>query len=739
MPNFNLRTEPMPELSLGVSRCALRMETSLIRSTLVNMASSTPLSPGKQLFGSAVGQRVVGSCVRKSTNHDSGTGMMSPNLGGNLLCLNTSFSSCIRQPNEAKHFSFENRTQGFRLSNVYVTVPSVSFTLCTSNELTFAVCEYETGGAAIFVMDTSASVTIPTCFFHKCTCTAPGNDGELCSSCAGMICIPSPSLTLLSLSVLPRIVQEADRDGAIVIRSLVVRISNSAFVDCSSKSQAGAVFSYIIMDTLLSFIQFRGCSSADDPDARDIFIARNSSSQISTDIIQFCDSTSGAPNVFFLSDSASNSDLVPQISFTPTIKSVDVSFDGDEATVTVETEEAIRGTMGLLLDGSNVPRLVHVVFGDRKTLSPVGKVFVSSGTNGVLPSASYSHRKSTLPPFPLPTVLSAESTLKDWKTTEIVVKGVRLEEGSYWMLVEKEGKKWNITLTRSDSMTLIGRAPLYPSTAEGRLEWETEYEVTKVMCLPEGEQHEEQVELQGSVTFITPAELPRIEACTRRHLNKEQTNMIVLLEGRALLSRTGKVSVTNGTMMWESLSVVIVVDDTHCTAEFAVGEVETSHQLRFGEEYTLRGSWTESNGFHVEDGITLVVPFPPIIAHIEFVFSNTLHTTCFVKLTGTDLMVGNSLKITLNDSLSFIATITSETEARSTELLIGWPTTLRHNTQYTLTSIEAMNEDYGIPSFDHLISNSTGSLPDDVVIFVDRGSSSESTLFSKTNECSSTQ
>ncbi|KAK2953067.1 hypothetical protein BLNAU_12056 [Blattamonas nauphoetae] len=1167
------------ETSLAPSGCALRMETSLIRSTLVNMTSSTPFSPNKQLYGSTVGQRVVASCVRKSTNHDSGTGMMSPNLGGNLMCLNTSFSSCIRQTNDDQNlaFSFENRTNTSTPGRFYQSHPnvtSVSFTLCTFEDLTAA--PRDSGGAAIYLITSLSSLTILTCFFHNCTLTGRlGNYGGAifysyqvetdcpmtvsassfteCSSTGVSGSIHSYSTLIVMEKCFFELSKATSAYGAMALNSKTITISNTAFVECSTDYYSGTIFLSRVSTLTLSFLQFRGCFSTDDPDGKDIYFGNNVSSEITSDMIQFCDSTSGAPNVYFSSNSTANSDLVPQISSTPTIKSVDVTFDGDEATVTVETEEALIGTMGVLLDGSNVPRLVHVVFGGGTTLSKVGKGIVSSGANGILPSASYSYRKSALAPFPLPTVHSAESTLKDWNTTEIVMCGANLWEGSYWTLVKKENNTLNITLTRSDSKTLVGTAPLYPSSAEGRLEWETEYEVTKVMCREEGEQHEAEIGLAESVTFTTPAEPHRIESvdcslngkkdvvvvelrgrkltssgqtvvvsgtsgeitssvelfnvtstnclvnfsigssedsshvvfggryellsvesdsssfvvnsglsfsvphppritsiaapsevssstfvlsvsgehlpsgstftvtltsghtftisyssattgtstigiggidevqfdtdysiqsvirtesgrdddhilftsisfrtplgptlssiscdfsssnpnilnlslstarmpmevftltlkttqypletihlplassdistgfvlvevykqtntlkygteysivgmssssvvavvtaspfstpsepiritsasCSlggdqqksalvkmmgvklgggktfnvtvrkmegstligveivlsgtlsgessstthivsvlvfgttnpllsfgttyqitrftvdgsasvvdadvtfsvpsepsrivgveKRQLNKDRTQMIVWLKGRALLSRTGKVSVTNGTMMWESLSDVIVVDETHCTAAFAVGEVETSNELKLGEEYTLRGIWTESNGFHVEDGITLVVPFSTMISHLEFVFSNTLHTSCFVKLTGTDLIVGNSQMITLNDSFSFVATVTSETEARSAELPIGFPMTLQHNTKYTLTLIEAMNEDDGIPYFDSAISNSTGSLPDDVVVFVDSGSSSESSLLcgDRTQPCTS--
>ncbi|KAK2954836.1 hypothetical protein BLNAU_10166 [Blattamonas nauphoetae] len=105
------------DTSFASSRFGVRTESSLVGSTLVNMTCSSRMSLGTRLFGSEVRQLVVGSSVAESTNHDSGTGMMSPHLGGNVMCLNTSFSSCIRTGNNDTNleFSFENRTQSVLL------------------------------------------------------------------------------------------------------------------------------------------------------------------------------------------------------------------------------------------------------------------------------------------------------------------------------------------------------------------------------------------------------------------------------------------------------------------------------------------------------------------------------------------------------------------------------------------------------------------------------------------------
>ncbi|KAK2956729.1 hypothetical protein BLNAU_8363 [Blattamonas nauphoetae] len=47
------------ESSLAASGCVLQMDTNLIQTNLLNMTSSSPFSPGKQLFGSEVCQRVT--------------------------------------------------------------------------------------------------------------------------------------------------------------------------------------------------------------------------------------------------------------------------------------------------------------------------------------------------------------------------------------------------------------------------------------------------------------------------------------------------------------------------------------------------------------------------------------------------------------------------------------------------------------------------------------------------------
>ncbi|KAK2945723.1 hypothetical protein BLNAU_19336 [Blattamonas nauphoetae] len=491
-----------------------------------------------------------------STNHDSGTGMMSPNMGGNLLCMNTSFSSCIRDRNAVEDLKSTNYTQGDRLNNVPAGVTSVTYTLCTFNEMTDS--SPSEGGAAIYLFVNKISLTIKMCSFHKCHCTGNGNRGGAVrysgpANKTSPVSISDSSFTECysfystgSLDVMQASTitmtgccfaqSTSPDDGAVRIDAKVMTLSNNAFLDCTSQSWAGALHVWVVKTLSLSFSQFRACSANVSLRANDIVFNCNKSTEITQSMVKSCDSTSGPPNVFFGQDLKNNSILVPQLSLTTTIKSLDVTFGVNEATVSVETEEAIKGTMNVLLDGSNVPRLVHVVFGSGTTSSKLGKAVVTSGPNGILPEADYSFRNATVtgsdiitsfPPF----IIEASSSLNDWNTTEIVLRGANFKDGWYSMLVGKEGNEWNIPLTWSDSGTLNGTAPLHPSTAAERLEWLTEYEVTRVMWMPPDGQTEEEVALSNTITFTTPDAPIRITSASCSLGGQQQKSALVTLTG----------------------------------------------------------------------------------------------------------------------------------------------------------------------------------------------------------------
>ncbi|KAK2940872.1 hypothetical protein BLNAU_24217 [Blattamonas nauphoetae] len=243
--------------------------------------------------------------------------------------------------------------------------------------------------------------------------------------------------------------------------------------------------------------------------------------------------------------------------------------------------------------------------------------------------------------------------------------------------------------------------------------------------------------VDDKVNLPVPAEPHRIVSIETKKLNKDRTKMEVVMIGRALKSGLGKVGLLGEKSIINPVNEVIVMNETHCSAEFLAGEEEGEDTVKFGGEYTLTRSASSSNGFHVEP-ISVTVPYPPKVTKMEFSFSNSLNTTCRVSLFGSDLVVGSLVRVTLNSSLSFSASMTSETEGQSEELRIGWSDSLQFDTKYTMSSMTALDEE-GSTLFGDEVSDTTGLSPTELFIFSDSGSSCDGSVFcgERSRACSS--
>ncbi|KAK2961566.1 hypothetical protein BLNAU_3364 [Blattamonas nauphoetae] len=135
-----------------------------------------------------------------------------------------------------------------------------------------------------------------------------------------------------------------------------------------------------------------------------------------------------------------------------------------------------------------------------------------------------------------PTISKANSSLKDGITTTIVLDGDRLGAGSYWMLVRNGSNTFNISLTHSNTTTLVGEAPLPPSTASERLERGTEYVVTKVMWHPLVGA-DETIHQSQRIAFTTPPP-PSFTEVKFEFTNSLGTGCIAILTGNDLVVGT---------------------------------------------------------------------------------------------------------------------------------------------------------------------------------------------------------
>ncbi|KAK2948011.1 hypothetical protein BLNAU_17047 [Blattamonas nauphoetae] len=598
--------------------------------------------------------------------------------------------------------------------------------------------------------ESSSALTITQCFFHKCTCTGSSTcGGAVCVRETGTECTISLSFSsfadckntgatasnlggsVFSDSKSQIFVTEcffengaAESGGALyVTHNSNVTVVNCAFVSCSAFSGGGIQLVDFSKsdapDYSLFYLQFRGCS-ATDAKSNDLFVAGMSMANFNKKKVYLCNSTSGVKNVYLATGTGWDmSSFVPQLSSTPTVE-VSVSFSGDIATVTAEASEGVKGTMGILLEGRNVPRLVHVQFGDSTKTSTTGTAVVSSGANGILPPAEYELRASSLATdyFIANSLHAADSSLSsDGNTADISVYGFNLGFGSYSMLIRNGDDPFNISLTRLDSTILVGEAPLNPEDAEGRLEWSTEYEVELVLWVPlEGD--EQSMHFVVPIAFTTPAEPARICSCTRAVLNKDRTEVTISLEGRALGDSLGSIWVSFGDTFWKSSSMRRI-SETLCEADFLVASSESVTHLKYKGEYTVCLKPAETSTLLVDSGITVRVPAPPLFFEVQFEFTNSLGTGCIAILTGSDLVVGTEYEVKLNTSHTFSIVVKSSTRAESSEMLIGFEGSLAYSADILIESVKPTNEESGIALPPSIFTGQTKTRPKVNEIFVD--------------------
>ncbi|KAK2956349.1 hypothetical protein BLNAU_8716 [Blattamonas nauphoetae] len=340
------------------------VSTELRMSSLWNVTSSFEDRAGQSLgVGSCVWERVVGSRISGSTNHDMGTALCGTRLGGNIACLNTSFSSCVRTSNSEIDIKHENITEthiGRTVLKYPSATTSVKFTLCTFNEMTHNGAGSNDGGAAIFLNNTQSTLTVTQCIFHRCTCTADNDDGgAICvwesrtdrpttiSSCSFTECATDGTLGSYGGSVhcysysavsisdcFFENIRSSDADGGISLwDNPFSSLFNCAFYYCFSKKCGGALGFHYSESIDLSFIQFRECSSENEHWSRDILFVGMDASVLNSNTVQFCDSFSSAPNIWDESNSVDLSDLVPQLNSIPTV-TIEVSINEGTATIT---------------------------------------------------------------------------------------------------------------------------------------------------------------------------------------------------------------------------------------------------------------------------------------------------------------------------------------------------------------------------------------------------------------------
>ncbi|KAK2945766.1 hypothetical protein BLNAU_19322 [Blattamonas nauphoetae] len=416
-------------------------DTLLISSDLVNMSSLG--NPSDEMAGRCANrQELIGCSVSHCTNHQHGTALMDPALCGDCHCLNSSFSSCVRSRNTILNQTGKAFTQG---DQFFIKADTTGhFTRCTFSDMTVQGADHD-GGAAILFYVVQQSLDVTLCAFHNCTATARDNDGGAvkyyatssspsfalsqsvfthCAVTYPYIKTDGGSVVSYTNAVCHTTITDcafensfaAGFGGAVYTGFVHLTVANTLFRKCSCGFFGGALEMISTNDLQVSHCAFRACSSGlSYSEAKDVSYDSTMDGKIGPSNFEFCDSTSGAPNVYCESRGNSSSSWVPQVSRKTAIRQVRISSTENAMKMKITANDALLGSMSVLLDGANVARLVHVRFGQSSTANTTGEVEVATGSSSFLPSyVSFRVRSVGLVGWDFtPSIFSVEATLTD--------------------------------------------------------------------------------------------------------------------------------------------------------------------------------------------------------------------------------------------------------------------------------------------------------------------------------------
>ncbi|KAK2941996.1 hypothetical protein BLNAU_23097 [Blattamonas nauphoetae] len=352
-----------------------KLETVLIGSRLVNMTSGELRGSGKgneALEGFSGCQKILDSSVTLSTNHLCGTTCIVMNLGGSLLCSNSSFSHC--QDSLEPSYTYPDITL------IHKTISAgYSFSRHQPYNFTFRRCTFlSMTRTSIYLWDTTGSLAVSESSFSNCS-AATSHGGAICFNhfpyhlpisissslfvdCSaeqgGAVCV-SPASDCTIVNVLFRNNSATTRGGALSMMSVDrFTLSNCAFELCvvgtASNSYGGGVCLYNDPSPTMDSVLFRECSALKGND-----FAYPASLPIQTHPPSFtnCDSTSQMSNVYILSFGVLDETLIPAVPDTSTANLVGIvstpTADQTSSKIQMKVSQNVDGKMLVLVDNTN--------------------------------------------------------------------------------------------------------------------------------------------------------------------------------------------------------------------------------------------------------------------------------------------------------------------------------------------------------------------------------------------------
>ncbi|KAK2963914.1 hypothetical protein BLNAU_991 [Blattamonas nauphoetae] len=698
--------------------------THLSACSLVNMSSSCASnceSLPSLKFGSCVSQTLVGCSLSRSSNHQSGTGMLDINLGGSLLCQNSSFSHCTRTSNSATKVQYQHCNSTHSQYSPTTGVTSLSFILCTFNEMTYAVDDSR-GGAAISVHKATATLSIEKCFFHKCKVTKIGNDGGAVqyysasttgvgltlndssfTDCVSTFVDASASAGALISDIRgPSTVSNCffencwahGRGGAVYLIATTSLLFNCAFVGCYTNASGGGLLLSTISSLEMKFVQFRACEAKNPTASSDMATVAMSNTILNSISVQFCDSTSGSPNIYHHSSGSSDGSLIPQVR-NVTVVSSSVEIVGTTAKVSMTMSEKIKGQMGVLLEGANIPRLVFLTFGTSTTASTDFDLSPTTILPTLESGKTYTIRSWSFP-YGQAGVDGVTGSTINPTTASIALSGYHFREGSYQMKVKTDNQdELTISLTSPTLSSLTGTFGM-SATDSSKLRYAREYEVKSIVF------NSTSLGLPTPLSFSVPypearlTKIAQVNSTDWLTLSFEGSGFvaesyIITLSGRDEDGLTHETTITRAPTSLTALPVVNM-------SLYPLDEAS----LRYGMEYTITSMISTDTFQNVVLDVNSfsTSPEPARITSLTLTGYDELDKTAVFSVEGRVLVENEKYTVNVLSSSSaafcFNFTASSTTSGEGSGILFSADSSkveLKYNTAYTISTVEDQSGD----------------------------------------------
>ncbi|KAK2950880.1 hypothetical protein BLNAU_14182 [Blattamonas nauphoetae] len=526
--------------------------------------------------------------------------------------------------------------------------------------------------------------------FTECQSTFPNLGSTSSACCVQFVSVPTITQCFFHLC------NATGRAATLYFFRSTAHLTNSTFVKCSSlEYYGGAIGLSIVKSVSFSSIQFRECS-AKIAGSADLIYITTSTSLLNTSSIQYCDSTSGSPNIFDPNSPDTILSLIPQLVANDGlfVTAFSMKWETSKCVVDVELSSSVVGTMGVLLEGGNVPRLIHVPFGSPETPSNVGKTEVSVGAQGVLPDLGegkgFSIRSVG---FAGKEILGRLDGMEAELTSDLAgtlkLSGVFLKTGPSSIVVkDKNGKTFTISLPTNSGTALSGPISLSSSDAS-KLKYGEEYWIDK-MTLGTFTSA-----FTAAVSFIVPSPVAKVSSFSRQ---VDDDWMTLSFSGSGLVGESYTLTLTEQNPIGIAHTKKVTLVPTSSTALSKRNVTlfpPTQSDLKYGTTYKVTNlvSSISSQSTVLQSFVISTPTEPSRVIGVSISDYSETEKKAEICVSGLMMSEGERYTLVVNETGTTTekrmnVTFSSQTEGRgSATLFPHLGADLEYNTNYTLTSV----------------------------------------------------